>query len=42
MLRRVAMDIETDALDATKIWVVCAEEINTGQKFEFCNLTTIK
>tara|TARA_R100000231_G_scaffold104428_1_gene77420 strand:- start:185 stop:1075 length:891 start_codon:yes stop_codon:yes gene_type:complete len=42
MLRRVAMDIETDAIDATKIWVVCAEEINTGQKFEFCNLTTIK
>ena len=42
MLRRVAMDIATDALDATKIWVVCSEEINTGQKFEFCNLTTIK
>lgn len=41
-MRRVAMDIETDALDATRIWVVCAEEINTGQKFEFCNLTTIK
>lgn len=41
-MRRVAMDIETDALDATKIWVVCVEELNTGQKFEFCNLTTIK
>ena len=41
-MRRVAMDIETDAIDATRIWVICAEEINTGQKLEFCNPSTIK
>lgn len=35
------MDIETDALDATRIWVICTEDFRTGEKFQFLNTDTI-
>lgn len=35
------MDIETDALDATRIWVICTEDFNTGEKQQFLNTDTI-
>jgi DNA polymerase I len=35
------MDIETDALDATRIWVICTEDYNTGEKQQFLNTDTI-
>ena len=38
----VAMDIETDGLDATRIWVVCTQDIKTGQRDVFKNLDTDK
>ena len=34
----VAMDIETDALDATRIWVICAQDVNTGKTEQFINV----
>ena len=34
----VAMDIETDALDATRIWVICSEDVDTGDKLQFLNV----
>jgi len=37
----VAMDIETDSLDATFIWVICAEDVETGERERFLNTTTI-
>lgn len=40
-MKTVAMDIETDSLDATRIWVVCAEDVDTGEQYQFFNLTTI-
>jgi DNA polymerase-1 len=36
----VAMDIETDALDATRIWVICTEDVDTGEKLQFLNVDT--
>lgn len=41
MTKTVAMDIETDALDATHIWVICAEELETGHREQFLNVTTV-
>ena len=29
---KVAMDIETDSLDATRIWCVCSEDVDTGEQ----------
>ena len=37
----LAMDIETDALDATKIHVICAQDVDTQEKYEFLNVCTI-
>ena len=37
----VAMDIETDALDATRIWVICAQDVNTGETEQFLNVDRI-
>ena len=34
----VAMDIETDDLNATRIWVICTEDVDTGNKQEFINV----
>lgn len=34
----VAMDIETDDLNATRIWVICTEDVDTGNKQEFTNV----
>ena len=39
--RTVAMDIETESLDPQYIWVICAEDVDTGERETFCNLTTI-
>jgi len=36
----VAMDIETDSLDAQRIWVVCTQDVNTGEKETFTSLDT--
>ena len=35
MPRVVAMDIETDSLDATCIWCICAEDVSTGEQAQF-------
>ena len=40
-MKIVAMDIETESLDPEYIWVVCAEDVDTGERETFCNLTTI-
>ena len=37
----LAMDIETDALDATKIHVICAQDVDTKEKYQFLNVCTI-
>lgn len=37
----LAMDIETDDLNATHIWVICTEDMQTGEKFQFLNVNTI-
>ncbi len=41
-MRIAAMDIETDALDATKIHVICAKDVDTKEKYEFLNVCTIE
>ena len=40
-MRIAAMDIETDALDATKIHVICAKDVDTKEKYEFLNVCTV-
>jgi uncharacterized protein YprB with RNaseH-like and TPR domain len=37
----VAMDIETDALEATKIWCICTQDISTGETDQFLNVDRI-
>ena len=37
----VAMDIETDALEATKIWCICTQNISTGETDQFLNVDRI-
>lgn len=37
-MKTYAMDIETDALDATCIWVVCSQDVDTGETFQFLNV----
>lgn len=37
----VAMDIETDDLNATVIHVICTKDVNTGETDQFLNVTTI-
>ena len=39
--KTVAMDIETESLNPEYIWVICAEDVETGEREQFCNLTTI-
>jgi hypothetical protein len=39
--KTVAMDIETESLNPKYIWVICAEDVDTGEREQFCNLTTI-
>lgn len=41
MNKTVAMDIETESLNPQYIWVICAEDVDTGEREQFCNLTTI-
>jgi len=33
--RTVSCDIETDDLDATRIWVICAKDVHTGESWTF-------
>ena len=39
-MRNLALDIETDDLDAKRIWVICAQDIETGERMEFLNVDT--
>ena len=39
-MKITAMDIETDSLDAKRIWVVAAKDVETGQAEVFKNLDT--
>ena len=39
--KTVAMDIETESLDPKYIWVICAEDVETGEREQFLNVTTI-
>lgn len=41
MTKYLIMDIETDALDAKRIWVTCTQDYRTGDKFQFLNIDTI-
>lgn len=38
----LALDTETDGLNPTRIWVICAEDIDTGEKWTFLNPSHIK
>ena len=40
-MKILAMDIETDALDATKIHVICAQDVDTNEKYQFLNVCTV-
>ena len=40
--KRVALDIETDDLNATRIWVICTEDIDTGETDTFLNVSHIE
>ena len=35
MTKVVAMDIETDDLNATCIWCICTEDVSTGEQDQF-------
>ncbi len=39
---KLAVDIETDGLNSTRIWVVCAKDIDTGEEYTFLNPSHIK
>ena len=39
-MRTLALDIETDALDAKRIWVICAQDIETEDRMQFLNVDT--
>ena len=41
MSKTVAMDIETESLDPKHIWVICAEDVDTGEREEFLNVTSV-
>ena len=41
-MKTVAMDIETDALDATRIHVICAQDVDTGETYEFLNVSHVE
>jgi len=36
-MKCVAMDIETDGLDPTRIWVICSKDLDTGETIQFLN-----
>lgn len=36
-MKIVAMDIETDGLDASRIWVICSKDLDTGEVTQFLN-----
>ena len=36
-MKFVAMDIETDDLDASRIWVICSKDLDTGETIQFLN-----
>ncbi len=39
-MKTTFMDIETDSLDAKRIWVICAEDEETGEKSQFICVDT--
>lgn len=41
-MKFVAMDIETDGLDASRIWVICSKDLDTGETMEFLNPSHIQ
>lgn len=41
-MKTVAMDIETDAIDATRIWVICSKDVDTGETEQFLNVSHIE
>jgi len=41
-MKTVAMDIETDAIDATRIHVICAQDVDTKETYEFLNVSHIE
>jgi len=41
-MKTVAMDIETDAIDATRIWVIGAKDVDTGETEQFLNVSHIE
>jgi DNA polymerase-1 len=38
----LALDTETDGLNASRIWVICAEDIDTGEQWTFLNPSHIQ
>ena len=36
-MKIAAMDIETDGLDASRIWVICSKDLDTGEVMQFLN-----
>ena len=36
-MKIAAMDIETDGLDPTRIWVICSKDLDTGETIQFLN-----
>lgn len=40
-MKRLAMDIETDSLDATRIHVICTQDIQTGERRQYLNTSHI-
>jgi hypothetical protein len=40
MMRRVAMDIETESLTPDRIWVICTEDLDTGEMNTFTHVVT--
>jgi DNA polymerase I len=42
MMRRVAMDIETENLTPNRIWVICTEDIDTGEMNTFTHVAHVQ
>lgn len=41
-MKFVGMDIETDGLDASRIWVICTKDLDTGEVMQFLNPSHVK
>jgi len=38
-MKRIALDIETDGIDAKIVHCVCGQDVDTGEKFEWYEIT---